>query len=499
MKKSIRGAIPSSSIYILVCFLLIAGCSEKVVNDNSGNKLSIVISTRLTSPDKAAQYGDILLSVSGQDIDPRLEFELSLSDGYILGQIEVPSGLDRHFELSVYDTLGILIYYGETDIDLVKNDTIDVNIPLRPQVSMLKLSPHFVRTPQGTSAKVDVMVYRVNGLNTIEFDLKYLTYQLFPYKAELNPAYGDMVKMERMRDGDYILKIWNENSGGTIVNDTGYARLASITFYTYTPNIPEEQVQIDIEPINIINSSGQQVPVSQVHTDNATLELFDIFDYMVAYWRMNDETASSVEDVSDNSLDGIATGTEIVPGPIGTARLFNGTGDYITVPYNNLMDLDDEITISFWIKSGLHETDGTILSKAAENGSINYQVEYTRSGTSGGDLLYFKFGSSPANCYSVPVNLRDLGWHHVALSHVFGHPEIIKCVFDGKTADGYWLEPGTYQPITTNSSELLMGRRQGNIPNFLNGTLDEVFILDTALDRETLLQLYYGPTAKKAP
>nr|MBN2276501.1 LamG domain-containing protein [candidate division Zixibacteria bacterium] len=491
LKKTMRALLT----VIAVCFLLGGGCSKKIVNDSTGG-LSIIISSRLTSSQAPEQYGDILLTITGPEIDVPLDFELTLVNGYIYGEIQVPIGRERFFDLRVYDTLGTLIYRGQTMVDIETDGPMELDISLTPQVPMLRLSPHFIRSAQGTFVKIDVLVYNIFRLNRIDLDLLYEYYQLYPKKVDLNQNADSTIEMEYIRSSGFSLSIWNNESNGTIVDDSGFGRLATITFYTYVPGTSLEEVNLDIRPLFLLRNNGDSIPVSSIHNDMTTIELFNIFDYMVAYWRMNDNADDIVLDISGNHLNGTASGTSLVKGAIGTARSFNGVSDYIEIPDNNVLDLSDGITMSFWVKIGKNEADATLLCKSIGLTEINYMVEYTRSGVSGGDILYFRFGSAAGNRYEVPVDFRDNAWHHVAVAHQFGDPETIACVVDGKAVGGEWSSGGTTWATSTNTSPLYLGRRSGDVPNYFKGTLDEVFLLNTALDPETLVQLYYGPTAK---
>ena len=69
---------------------------------------------------------------------------------------------------------------------------------------------------------------------------------------------------------------------------------------------------------------------------------------LVAYWPFN----GNANDESGNGNNGInygATATSDRNGITNSALSFNGSSNYISIPYSNTIGVQQEITISFWV------------------------------------------------------------------------------------------------------------------------------------------------------
>ena len=72
-----------------------------------------------------------------------------------------------------------------------------------------------------------------------------------------------------------------------------------------------------------------------------------------ALWHFNETSGSVVGDTSISHNNGIAYGTTIVPGRFGNARSFNGTSDYVMVPFDSTLNFGDtSFRVDVWFKTG---------------------------------------------------------------------------------------------------------------------------------------------------
>ena len=80
------------------------------------------------------------------------------------------------------------------------------------------------------------------------------------------------------------------------------------------------------------------------------------------------------------------------------------------------------------------------------------------------------------------------GWHHVAISYVFGKPESIRAYSDGTPLNGMWDMGGaTSQPPVVDGDDLLIGSaKNGAAGNTYHGWLDEVAIYRAILPEQML-------------
>jgi hypothetical protein len=151
------------------------------------------------------------------------------------------------------------------------------------------------------------------------------------------------------------------------------------------------------------------------NTTKSTLKSFDSpnlyesnEDGLVGYWSMDEESGSTVNDVSGTGNNGTATGTTIIDGKYGKGRSFNGTSDYVTLP-SGFKDFTTGMTINLWAKPtvggtismeevpysttdlvaqwNFNETNGTVASSGGSCGSTCNGTLTDFSDTSGQDKV----------------------------------------------------------------------------------------------------------------
>lgn len=86
----------------------------------------------------------------------------------------------------------------------------------------------------------------------------------------------------------------------------------------------------------------------------------------------------------------------------------------------------------------------------------------------------------------------DSGWHHIAVTYVFGEPESLRGYSDGKPVAGKWDYGGaTKEAPVVDNDELWIGSSMGGNPSStFHGQIDEVALYRTALSAERLALRY---------
>lgn len=86
----------------------------------------------------------------------------------------------------------------------------------------------------------------------------------------------------------------------------------------------------------------------------------------------------------------------------------------------------------------------------------------------------------------------DSGWHHIAVTYVFGEPESLRGYADGKQVHGKWDYGGaTKEPPVVDNDELWIGSSMGGNPSStFYGQIDEVALYRTALSAERIALRY---------
>lgn len=172
-----------------------------------------------------------------------------------------------------------------------------------------------------------------------------------------------------------------------------------------------------------------------------------------------------------------------------TSLRFTDPGD------NSLLDFDngDAITLEAWVNVDKLSNGqqmyvvGKGRTRNAGFPAENQNFALRLSGDKGGAAISFLFRDRERHEESTQDFHRwnstetltiNSGWHHIAVSYVFGQPESIAGYIDGKSVPGKWDYGGaTTEPPVVDNDELWIGSSMGNNPasTFL-GQIDEVAI-----------------------
>ncbi len=100
-------------------------------------------------------------------------------------------------------------------------------------------------------------------------------------------------------------------------------------------------------------------------------------DGLVGWWPFNGNARDESYNKNDGKIDG-ASLTEDRNGNLNSAYLFDNPNDVINVNYdpnNNTLDLNDEMTFSFWFKSTNVNSHQVIMNKATGGTSDSWIVQ----------------------------------------------------------------------------------------------------------------------------
>ncbi len=464
--------LPLVVIIIPVIAISFCGCSEKIINE-SGENLNVSVGAWLGGGKFAESLTQFTLTVTGPEIEEPIIHPLELVGGYVVGQLNVPSGQARQFEITIFDNTGRLIYAGATVADLIQDEIKEINISLYPQMPMIKFSPGFVKAPKNIKFTLDIKVYHLDSLNRIGFNIdptEYLTLDSLKKHPDLNTNVI-IYSPDTPPNTFYILA---ENPGEILVNDSGYAALATAYFTSQSSDIQIIQVYPEIQLIELI-TSGEFIPPEDVFFHGSNIVLSSSYRQPVAIWPM-DTAGTKVPDISGNNLHGTAHGTSTQTGFAGMARFFNGISDYVEVPGSSLLNINRNMAVFMHVRIDESEQDAVILSKRVPEGNINYMIKYADGGLV--DTLAFAYGPHPGHSFAINCNINDGQWHSLYFAIRFGDPNSAIWIVDQLLRYGYWESgDGSIMPAY-NIFPLQLGRQLSNNNqfNYFNGGLDEVFI-----------------------
>lgn len=222
----------------------------------------------------------------------------------------------------------------------------------------------------------------------------------------------------------------------------------------------------------------------------------------VVYHLNEDPSGSSPQstDYTGNGNDGTSNGTmltgDLITGQIGSALDFDGTDDYINVPYDAGFDKTSDFTVSFWWKStDGWDTDSTpdahIVSKS-NNTSVKSDWSFMTlgsGGTGGDDNGRVRFASYGGNQQTATASWTADTWYHVALRYI-GSTEAyfyVNGVLDTYNSD---TNPGAINGTENNPLTIARGYHNESSLGYLYGGVDEVKLQSTAVTADWILTEY---------
>jgi len=454
----------------------------------------------LSDGGEISQLSLFRLTVEGIGIFNPIIDTLTLIDRKLEGTIVIPAGPDRKFTIEGIDDFGAVIYRGRIITDIEPDETLVLDINLYPQVPMVKLSPAFFKKPQNATVPMNVRVYNLAPANMIEIVIdnsSIWSSMLYTDSVVINPILGTYADLNIIYYDESVLRfqINHINPEYSVLDDSGYANLATIFYPSYSLEPTVDTFTFAPTVSLLLNALGETLSVAGIHQENSTVELYQLSYHTLAYWWM-DYPAIPVDsilepDQTGHGLDGIAHGTTFSESNYGGARVFDGVDDFIEVPHNDLLNLQEAITLSLWISIDSLEAPVILMSKRDNNGPINYQLTISDPSVDEGVTVYFEYGPS-LNRYRADIpNIMDNWSHHIVLSYEFGKPATASVIIDAKEYEGEWIFGSGREAAPITTEPLQIGRNLSDNPFYFKGAMDEVIIFDVALDLEVIQQLPY--------
>ncbi len=208
---------------------------------------------------------------------------------------------------------------------------------------------------------------------------------------------------------------------------------------------------------------------------------------LAAHWKFDDGSGTTAFDSSGNGNDGVFVGDpKWVPGHLGGALEFDGD-DYLNCGNGPSLQIQDEITITFWFKVEAFSNNWEAFLAKSDSA---YRA--SRSATTGNATHMGASGTSVGGgngWFDAAVVITDNQWHHWA------------GVYDGAEGRIYidgvldTTSPGTGQ-INLTTMDLYIGENSGATGRFLHGLLDDVRIYSRALMDTEILGVMAGGGAE---
>ncbi len=215
---------------------------------------------------------------------------------------------------------------------------------------------------------------------------------------------------------------------------------------------------------------------------------------LVSWWKFDEGTGSTAYDSAGDN-NGVVYGATWTTGQISGALDFDGSDDYVSVPDNNSLDMDNQMTITAWVRLNANSGISTVVGKqpsgtASMGASGNYAfmiysdtlILSHQTSTDRTEVLY----------ESIPHSVAAEVWQHVAVTLKEG--DSVNFYINGFPAG---TSPQNQSFGIINNEPLRIGKTKGDV-DWFDGAIDDVRIYNRALSEEEIRQMHrqgHGPVA----
>ena len=217
------------------------------------------------------------------------------------------------------------------------------------------------------------------------------------------PATGNLAATDGQND-PLTYSIDDNGSKGTAVVTN-----ASTGAFSYTPN----------PGVTGSDSFTFKANDGLLDSNVATVNVTIATDF-VGHWAADEGSGSTLLDSSGTGNNATMFGdTTWVPGQIGQAVSFDGTGDYATSPDNPTLDISDAITIAAWVRPGRAGTQD-LVKKATNGATDGYELTLASPTSAAGQKFFVRFNQFTKTDSFRVNSLADYPvgtWSHVAATY----------------------------------------------------------------------------------
>ena len=272
------------------------------------------------------------------------------------------------------------------------------------------------------------------------------------------------------------------------------ARTAAEIKETYEKALTKYSTYYQSEIIDLNNSSTiNAISLDNYTNKSSTVETVKDDTDLIAQWKLNQASGNTAyEAYLNNSLDGTLYGfsdlssRDAVFGSGWTGKfqkwgvgalVFDGTDDYISVPYDSSLNLTSALTISAWIKTNKTDRSDIVTRFNASNPWPGYGMIKGSNG-----LIGCWVGDNTSGYVYGTTKVDDDQWHQATCTY---SNNTVSVYIDGKIESS-----GTRTPsLNETSTALRIGDNISSSAPF-EGIIDNVTLYSRALDQKEILANY---------
>jgi len=221
---------------------------------------------------------------------------------------------------------------------------------------------------------------------------------------------------------------------------------------------------------------------------------------LVSYWKLDGNYLDATGRNNGTAVNGVNNATGISSG----AMRFDGVDDYVNVSDTDswTTNFNGTHTISLWVYPALVSANGLpLLSKgytyqtSAEMSLFlgsNGEIQYELSGTSRNGIRISRLSVGRTTVNS---------WNHIVVTYngTKGNSSGIQEYLNGILQNTTASDVGTFSTLNNTNSNVEIGAMwRGELPRFMNGSIDEVLIYNKSLTASEIQQIYKSGLSQHA-
>ena len=204
----------------------------------------------------------------------------------------------------------------------------------------------------------------------------------------------------------------------------------------------------------------------------------------IAFWPFIENAGTSIGDSSGlgNHGTAVAINTTSFWDIPGQRALFDGIDDFVNVPDAIALDIENQISISAWVKFNMLTGPRNIISKKSDiNG--NYSLRLNTANEI--EFEYYSNGTWNRYRSSMPVSSGVM--YHLAVT--YDGQSNVKIYIDTTLTSGSWVYGGI-NSLMTDNNPVYIGAAAAASPNYFDGQIGHVRLFDIELDSSDVHKLY---------
>ncbi|MCG8672037.1 MAG: LamG domain-containing protein [Pseudomonadales bacterium] len=189
-------------------------------------------------------------------------------------------------------------------------------------------------------------------------------------------------------------------------------------------------------------------------------------------------TAGEVVDVSGSGLNGSAVNAVLArPAQVCYGAEFDGVPEYISIPDNSTLDIDEELTVMAWVNADTLPTGSDLKTIISKDENFEFHLD-----SSGGVYWWWNNSSGTSRSFTSTSTVSAGAWNHIAI--VYSRSNARQSIFINGVESGFTTYSS--ESLITNSDDLHIGGDQAYVGREFDGKIDEVKVFKRALSAASI-------------